>query len=206
MVYPASVPNLLLREGRAGQPVRPFLLDKLLIVWYICIMSNWKDIAGYEGLYQVSDGGQVRSLDRVSCYGRRLKGRTLRATPNDKSGHLAVGLWSQGKQRTLYVHRLVAAAFIGPCPDGQEVRHGANGIGDNSVGNLCYGTRSENLLDCRRDGTKGTPVVRGDGVEFANMAIAAESSGCSPQNIWTCCNGKQKTTGGFSWKYFQENS
>jgi hypothetical protein len=52
------------------------------------------------------------------------------------------------------IHKLVAEAFIGPCPEGQEVRHGPKGYADNSVGNLCYGTHAENMADMVRDGTR----------------------------------------------------
>lgn len=167
--------------------------------------EHWRDVIGYEGYYQVSDLGRVRSVDRVvpdKRYGSRtLTGRLLKASSTDKYGHLAVYLCKKGIQRTTHVHRLVTTAWIGPCPDGQEVRHGSNGVTDNSISNLCYGTRSDNNLDCRRDGTHGRPVRRSDGVEFISMVVAAEMSGCSCYHIWDVCNGRQNTTGGFGWEY-----
>ena len=182
-------------------PFNPPRLVSVPIVWYSCIMSNWKDIAGYEGLYQVSDCGGVRSLDRVAYDGKRLKGRTLALARGDKYGYLSVCLCNHGKQRKLYVHRLVAAAFIGHCPDGQEVRHGPNGPLDNSVGNLLYGTRSENHLDKRRDGTSGRRVKRSDGVEFPSLQSAADSSGHSISHVCNVCKGRRVSAGEFSWEY-----
>lgn len=168
-------------------------------------MEKWRDVVGYSGYYQVSDLGRVRSVDRVvrdkRGGPRKLKGRFLRPRP-DKSGHLAVVLCNEGNQRTIYVHRVVAAAWIGPCPDGQQVKHGPNGVADNSVANLCYGTRSEDGLDKRRDGTHGGRADRrSDGKEFINMRVAAEETGCDYRGIWNVCNGKNKTAGGYGWEY-----
>ena len=169
-------------------------------------MEQWRDIEGYVGLYQVSDLGRVRSLDRVVPGPRgamkRLKGGIRKLNPNKRTGYLAVNLCREGNQRRLLVHQLVASAWIGPCTDGQQVCHGPGGIADNSVSNLSYGTRSENMLDCRRDGTHGgRPVVRGDGVEFINAHVAAEESGCNQSNICKACNGRRKSAGGYSWRY-----
>ena len=66
--------------------------------------EQWRDIDGYDGIYQVSDLGRVRSLK----FG---KVRVLRASKND-NGYLCVNLCQDGKQKSVYVHRLVASAFI----------------------------------------------------------------------------------------------
>lgn len=168
--------------------------------------ENWRDIAGYEGYYQVSNLGRVRSLDRViiDVLGRtrKLKGLILSTTPRGRVGHLSLDLCRNSILYKKTVHQLVAETWIGPCPNGQQVRHGPNGVTDNSVSNLCYGTSSQDGFDMRRDGTHtGRPVRRSDGVEFINMAVAAEETGCSPRNIWSVCNKRRKTTGGFSWEY-----
>jgi len=123
----------------------------------MCKMERWRDVVGYEGLYRVSDLGRVRSVDRAvrGGYGepKKLVGKVRRLSQNSISGYLFTSLCKEGKQRVVSVHRLVLAAFVGPCPDGLEVRHGPNGVVDNSVGNLSYGTKSQNSLDRRRDGT-----------------------------------------------------
>jgi len=174
-------------------------------------VEQWRDIEGYEGLYQVSDLGRVRSLDRVVPHARfgtmRLKGRIVSLVPHNQSGYFISRLHKEGVERTFYVHRLVAAAWIGPCPNGKQVRHGTNGHLDNSTSNLSYGTRSQNELDKRRDGTHGgRRVVRGDGIEFINMHAAAEESGCSASNICKVCNGRRKSAGGYSWRYADTES
>lgn len=164
----------------------------------------WRDIADYENYYQVSDLDRVRSLDRIvpdpRGGTRKLKRKILR--PRSNGSRLMIDLHKDGITTTMYVHRLVAAAWIGPCPDGMEVCHGPNGQLDNSVYNLRYDTRTNNHIDKRRDGThRGRPVRRGDGVEFINMHIAAEESGCTCSNICQVCKGKRKSTGGFGWEY-----
>jgi len=172
-------------------------------------MERWRDVVGYSGLYRVSDLGRVMSVDRVVQrvrFGRveavRRKGKVMTPVTYGQHGHVAVNLTKDGVKRLVSVSRTVAAAWIGPCPDGQEVRHGAAGSADNSVSNLCYGTKSQNNYDKRRDGTHGgRRVVRSDGAEFINMHVAAEESGCSYQHIWSCCAGRRKTTGGYGWRY-----
>lgn len=113
----------------------------------------WKDIPGYEGKYQASSRGRIRSLDRTLFLHRKngalvahqMKGRILRPGKFCKSGHVSVVL-GHGEAGSP-VHQLVALAFLGPCPEGKEVLHN-NGIADdNRVENLRYGTRRENILD-----------------------------------------------------------
>lgn len=115
--------------------------------------ETWKNIPGYPG-YQASTLGRIRSLDRwiTGRYGQmHQQGRILRPAVNG-GGYAHVHL---GKGRDRYVHRLVLLTFEGECPAGQEARHGVNGKTDNSITNLCYGTRAENCADKQRDGTVG---------------------------------------------------
>lgn len=119
----------------------------------------WKDIPGYEGLYQVSDQGRVRSLDRVvmctgavkGAYSSRKKGRLLRPGPSN-FGHLSVVL---GRRNTRMVHDLVLRAFVGPPPDKHECCHNNGNPADNRLENLRWGTRSENNVDAVKHGRRG---------------------------------------------------
>lgn len=100
-----------------------------------------RDIPDFPG-YRASAAGRVWSDKR---------GRYL--TPNSgKDGYLRVGLRQEGRTRTVYVHRLVALAYLGPCPEGQEVRHLNGCPADNRVENLAYGTHLENMADMRAHG------------------------------------------------------
>ena len=105
-----------------------------------------------EGLYEVSDFGRVRSLDRwvrIHHDGRRLvRGRILKPQPASKYGHLKVGFTVEGsKVRWFQIHQLVMRAFVGECPAGQEVRHLDSCPWNNTLPNLTYGTRKENAQD-----------------------------------------------------------
>ncbi len=171
--------------------------------------EQWRDVIGYVGYYQVSNFGRVRSLDRVVHRGTgimKLKGKVLSSSPSGSVGHLTVHLSEGGIQRTIQVYRLVAKAWIGPYPAGMEVCHGLKGTKDNSVGNLCYGTRSENNFDKRRDGTHGGRAVRrSDGVEYINMCVAAEETGgCDANGIWSVCNSLKYTAGSYWWEYIDK--
>lgn len=121
----------------------------------VTIPERWLPVVGWPG-YEVSDLGRVRSVDRIvtGCDGKvqHLRGRVLRQVGPGANGYFTVGLSRGGIEKTRLVHQLVAAAFIGPCPPGQEVRHGPNGKLDNRASELCYGTRKENFQDRVRDG------------------------------------------------------
>ena len=110
-------------------------------------MENWKDIPGYEGRYQVSDQGRVKSFCRT------VEGVLLRPG-RMPGGHLSVAL---GKGNSQCVHKLVLLAFVGAAPEKYECLH-SNGIpSDNRLENLRWGTRSENIKDAVRHGTWLTP-------------------------------------------------
>lgn len=119
----------------------------------------WKDIPGYEGKYQASNQGKIRSLDfKVNDinhythkpFTRTIKGRILKPGRFCKAGHVSVVLerGTSGKP----VHQLVAKTFIGECPKGYEVLHNNGDPTNNRVENLRYGTRTENILDVYKIG------------------------------------------------------
>lgn len=171
-------------------------------------MTKWKDVVGYEGLYQVSNTGLVRSLDREVPHGkyggtRRLRGRVLRGSPNNY-GLLMVSLSKDGVQPKVPIHQIVAAAWLGPKPEGTIIRHGSGGSLDNSIENLCYGSKSDDLLAKPRNGTL---VRRSDGKEYKSLSEAARDSNCDASNILKVCNGLRSTTedpdgGDFEWEFF----
>lgn len=114
----------------------------------------WMPVVGFEGLYEVSDQGRVRSLDRLiwnaasarcKAHWHPFRGRVLRPGKYTKHGHLSVVLRHGAHGRP--VHTLVLAAFLGPCPPGQEGLHGDGDASNNALANLRYGTRTENNID-----------------------------------------------------------
>ena len=169
----------------------------------------WKDIPGYEGYYQASRDGRIRSVGRIVPHARydvmNIKERILRTPPDARYGYFIVCLHKKGVQSNRLVHQLVAETWIGPCPTGQEVCHGPNGVTDNSVSNLSYNTRLKNQRDRYRDGThNGKRVRRSDGMEFISTREAAEESNCYHTNIGSVCNGHRQTAGGYGWSYVEE--
>jgi len=116
--------------------------------WTILEREEWRPVVGYEGLYEVSDQGRVRRVGKSAVTGKghgggaRI-GRILKQQPVD-GGYWKVFLWKNGFQENWLVHVLVAAAFIGPCPDGYEVNHENGNKSNNAASNLEYMTRSEN--------------------------------------------------------------
>ena len=111
----------------------------------------WKDIEGYEGMYQASSLGRVRSLDRVAANGRQIKGVVLRPAPNSK-GYLCVSLHNNGDGgRSHLVHRLVAEAFR-PGHDKPHINHRNADKRDNQLTNLEWVTPLENARHARASG------------------------------------------------------
>lgn len=103
--------------------------------------ETWRDVVGYEGVYQVSDHGRVK---RIAGGPGAKPGRILKLCA-DPLGYLYVNLYRSGKVRRQAVHRLVAEAFFGPPPEDQEVNHKNGNPSDNRIKNLEWVTHSENL-------------------------------------------------------------
>lgn len=120
-------------------------------------LEQWRPVVGYEDFYEVSDQGRVRSFDRTTRDGRRIKGRVLKLS---RSGiHLTVVLCGSVHRRTRTVHQLVMEAFVGPRPPGLEVAHYDGNGYNNKLSNLRYATAVSNNADKRRHGTYRPPPV-----------------------------------------------
>lgn len=110
----------------------------------------WKTVLGWEGFYEVSDLGRVRSLDRTirqaSGVYRRFCGRILKPQKHTY-GYRIVALSKKGKTQRYFVHRLVLLAFVGPAPDGMEACHDDGKRDNNRLENLRWDTRKNNNAD-----------------------------------------------------------
>lgn len=176
----------------------------------------WKDIEGYEGLYQVSNFGRVRSLDRnvtnKGVYGDKstyfTKGKLLK--PSEKQGYLRVVLSKNNERCTCSVHRLVAETFIPnplnlPCVNHKDENKSNNHV-DNlewcSVGyNNTYGTKIENTKR-KLSKTVYQYDLSGNFIkEWIGASYASEALSINKRQICSVCNNKRKTAGGFIWKY-----
>jgi hypothetical protein len=109
-------------------------------------VEEWRPIPGYERTYSVSSIGRVMRLPGVECSARIRKLRT------NRHGYIDVRLCQNNEYKTITVHKLVMLAFVGPRPQGAEIRHLNGEQTDNRLGNLVYGSASENRLDITRHG------------------------------------------------------
>lgn len=121
-------------------------------------MEGWVPVVGFEGFYEVSDLGRIRSVDRIvkcgSAYGpttRTIKSTVLKPS-FDRDGYCLVSI-SRGKnQISKRVHRLVLESFVGSCPIGMECLHNDGNPSNNKLSNLSWGTPEQNWIDRRRHG------------------------------------------------------
>lgn len=119
--------------------------------------ERWLPVAGYEGIYEVSDLGRVRSLDRKVTHPNgqvhNLRGK-IRIPSDNGHGYPALLLYRDGVKTCFKIHVLVAAAFLGPRPAGKEVAHWDGYRANPKLKNLRYATPKENQADRWRHGTR----------------------------------------------------
>ena len=117
--------------------------------------ETWMPVEGYEGYYEISDLGVLRSVDRridhptSGVIGR--KGKVIKLKPH-KDGYFAATLHRDGRRKNRMVHHLVLEAFVGPCPPGMECCHNNGDPSDNRVENLRWDTKKSNMQDIKRHG------------------------------------------------------
>lgn len=162
-------------------------------------MEEWKDIEGYEGLYQVSNQGRVKNVMRDK----------LRASHNNGCGYLMILLCKDGKKKPFYVHRLVAQEFI-PNPDNlPEVNHKDECKTNNVVENLewCSSRYNMNFGTARertslKQQKKVYQYTKNDElVAVFNGVNQCKELGFEPSCISQCCNGIRRTHKGYKWSY-----
>lgn len=145
-------------------------------------MEQWKQVVGYEGIYEVSSLGRVKSLERyvgAKGGGVRLNPSRILIAHADGGDYMHVGLYRGRKGKTTKVYKIVLEAFVGLCPEGQQCRHD-NGIrGDNRLDNLCWGTRKENADDRVRHGTspvgESNPKSKLTSLQVSNIYLRAKA-------------------------------
>lgn len=168
----------------------------------------WKDIEGYEGLYQVSNMGRVRSLDREDAQGHRIKGKVLVVSSNGK-GYRQINLWQYGDVKHKFIHRLVAIAFLDNPNNLPEVNHKDENKANNSVSNLEWCTRLYNMTY----GTRNKRVAKanehpiyvvtnsGHHYFFDSTKKAVELLRLDGSNVSECLHDKRKHHHGFTFEW-----
>lgn len=118
--------------------------------------ERWLPVLGWEGLYEVSDQGRVKSLHRVveKSDGRKMTVKEKVLSPHaNKMGYRHVILSGNGKHTTGHIRHLVLRAFVGPCPEGMEACHNNGNSSDDRLENLRWDTTRNNHLDKVKHGT-----------------------------------------------------
>ncbi|KAB1963541.1 NUMOD4 domain-containing protein [Lacticaseibacillus paracasei] len=168
----------------------------------------WKDIEGFEGLYQVSNMGRVRSVDRKDSQGHFWKGKVLIGWPSG-SGYLQAALWRDGHGKNKLIHRLVAEAFISNPHSLPQVNHKDENKTNNRVDNLeycsahyniVYGTRNERMAKA-----EGRPIYvisdSGHRYYFDRIAKATRLLGLDGRAVNRGLRGKRKYHHGFQFEW-----
>lgn len=165
------------------------------------IEEEWRDIAGYEGIYQVSNLGRVKSL-----YKGMGKERYLKPIDNGK-GYLHVYLSLNGAKRPFIIHRLVATTFIPNPNEFSDVNHKDEDKSNNKVSNLewvshiynCnYGTRNDRIYNLYPRRKCLCIEIQ---IEYESLSLASKATNVDLTGIWRCCQGRNKSAGGYHWKY-----
>lgn len=180
----------------------------------------WKDIEGYNGLYQISNFGRVKSLTRISSYYNALYGKEkqrirkahIMKTHTPKNRYTSVVLTKNGVEKTFTIHRLVAEAFIPNLENKEQVNHIDGNKSNNCVDNLEFCTPSENNKHAFDTGlNKPHNQRKVNQYDLNNNYIKTWNSiieflkenniNLKNSGITSCCKGKQKTAYGYKWKY-----
>lgn len=165
----------------------------------------WKDIPNYEGLYQVSNWGQVKSLS----YNKTGKEKIMKPS-KDKNGYLHVNLYKDGKRKSFLVHRLVAMTFIPNLENLPIINHKDEDKQNNHVDNLEFCTHEYNLnygtRNNRMSQAKKIPILQytKQGVfirEWDSATDVEKELNISQGDISKCCNNNRKSAGKFIWRY-----
>lgn len=156
----------------------------------------WQDLEGYEGIYEVSSFGQIRSYPRQGTKGGIMVGHA------DKKGYINITLRKDGIQQTQKLHRLIAKTFI-PNPNNlPEVNHKDENKLNNRIDNLEWCTTAYNHEYGTRTLRCGKPVICVEtNITYAGARWAGTELGLDPSSITKCAKNPNKTCGGYHWKY-----
>ena len=183
-------------------------------------MEIWKPISGYEGFYEVSNLGRIRSLERiVECSDgrkRKIKDRTLKGS-SYSGGYSGVTLHKDGCAKFVNIHRIVAEAFVPNPLEKEEVNHKDENPSNNHASNLEWVTCKENINYGTRTERARKAIVEAQGravrqlsrdgelvAEYESLSEACNATGTHVSNITKCAKGVYKTAGGYIWKYKNE--
>jgi hypothetical protein len=178
-------------------------------------MEIWKDVVGYEGLYQVSNLGRLKSPPKKGHKGCIMKPSIK------KDGYVRIQLIKCSKYKTLYVHRIVAEAFLQHDSERNEVNHIDGNKSNNKLENLEWVTSKQNIEHSIKTGLRKSSGMKGRFGKLSpksksilqlsacgkvirkwdSISDAARELRCSPQSICSVLSGRKKSCKGYLWEY-----
>lgn len=174
-------------------------------------MEEWRDVEGYNGIYQVSDAGRVRSKWIPSSSSDRQKVahfyHILKPVKASNGYYNVTFCDESGNKKQKSIQRLVAEAFIPNTENKPQVNHIDGDKYNNGVDNLEWATSRENILHAHSNGLTKLPnnarrVMRSDGEVFESIAAGGRSIGhVHGAHVGEVCNGTRRQAGGYGWKY-----
>lgn len=177
-------------------------------------MEIWKPVKGYEELYEVSNQGRVRSLDRVIVFKdsrkRKFYGKILKTKTVNNSGYQTIALHDSGKSKTFLVHRIVAETFLDNPLFLGEVNHIDQNKLNNKADNLEWCTHKENMNhgdEIERGARKQRRKFRQLDLDGNLIKVwhgfkqMERETGLQRKSVYDCCVGKRESYMGFKWEY-----
>lgn len=162
----------------------------------------WKDITDYKGLYQVSNLGRIKSLEKIVNANFKFgsthiyKEKILKPF-KDGRGYLKVKLYKNNKGKTISIHKIVVQEFIGKRK--LTVNHKDKNKNNNKLENLEYMSNKDNIRYSSAKRIKGKNIVTGEEIIF-EAESDVKTKGFNQGNVSKCCLGKRKTHKGYTWE------
>lgn len=174
---------------------------------------EWKPIKDFEGIYEISNDGIVRSLNhkRKNKNGIYIqKGKVLKCGINKKTGYKMVSLSKNGKSKTKYIHKLVAETFLDNPNNYECINHKDENKLNNDIDNLEFCTKKYNCRYGNRNKKIAEKLskkinqydLEGNFIKTWDSSVQIERTiNINQRNVCLCCKGKRKTVGGYIWSY-----
>lgn len=176
-------------------------------------MEIWKDIKNYENLYQVSNFGNIKSVDKFDCIGRNIKGKLLKQRLR-KDGYLDINLTKNKKSKKYLIHTLVANCFLENKNNYKEINHKDENKTNNNVSNLEWCCRSYNINYGKANKKRHTKLLNKRGKKVVQLDLqnnviqiynslreANRKTKINIAHLCECCQNKRITAGNYKWQY-----
>lgn len=170
----------------------------------VLMEEEWRDVVGYEGLYQVSNLGRIKSFQYGNSHNIKIMNKHF-----VRGGYVSAQLWKSGTSKCIGIHRLVAQAFLENPNNFEQVNHKDENPSNNCVDNLEWCSVSYNINYGNRNKKVAQHFskeviqfsLNGKEVNRYESASATKKFGFITSSVIRCCNGKLKQHHGYVWRY-----